>query len=179
LYANAALLVGCRLWIDGVGGPIGAVGLLLSLRIVNGIAINTAHELGHKRERVERWPPCPGRHARGPGQRARLGESILAVWPRTVLGSLRSAWRLEAGTFRRRGRSPWTYRNNILNSWAIAAGSWSVPSGAGGAASGPAHRYVPTVAGDGPGPAGKSCIRRWRPLGLVPRNARAGGQVRS
>ncbi|MEK8107343.1 fatty acid desaturase [Micromonospora sp. M12] len=33
----------------------GAAGLVATVGVVNGIAINTAHELGHKRERVERW----------------------------------------------------------------------------------------------------------------------------
>jgi alkane 1-monooxygenase len=46
---------------------------------------------------------------------ARLGESFWRFWPRTVAGSLRSAWRLETSRFRIRSRSPWTFRNDILN----------------------------------------------------------------
>ena len=33
----------------------GLVGLVFSVGAVNGIAINTAHELGHKKTRAERW----------------------------------------------------------------------------------------------------------------------------
>jgi alkane 1-monooxygenase len=115
------------------------VGLVVTVGIVNGIAINTAHELGHKRENVERWlskvalaPTAYGHfyveHNRGHHVRvatpedpasARLGESFWAFWPRTVLGSLRSAWRLESGRFRIRSRSPWTWRNDVLNAWAM------------------------------------------------------------
>ncbi|WP_371687369.1 alkane 1-monooxygenase [Micromonospora sp. KC723] len=114
-------------------------GLVSTLGIVNGIAINTAHELGHKREKVERWlskialaPTGYGHfyveHNRGHHVRvatpedpasARFGESFWMFWPRTVLGGLRSAWRLESGRFRIRSRSPWTWRNDVLNAWAM------------------------------------------------------------
>ena len=106
-----------------------------------GIAINTAHELGHKRESAERWlskvalaPTAYGHffveHNRGHHTRvataedpasARLGESFWQFWPRTVLGSLRSAWRLESRRFSPRRRSLWTPRNEILNAWAMTA----------------------------------------------------------
>ncbi|MGC9665951.1 alkane 1-monooxygenase [Planosporangium sp. 12N6] len=134
-----ALVVCCRVWIDGGLSVVGAAGLVTTLGIVNGIAINTAHELGHKRETVERWlskvalaPTGYGHfyveHNRGHHTRvatpedpasARLGESFWAFWPRTVVGSLRSAWRLETSRFRIRSRSPWTYRNDILNAWVM------------------------------------------------------------
>ncbi|TDC65332.1 alkane 1-monooxygenase [Micromonospora sp. KC207] len=135
----AALVLGCAVWASGGLPPLGAAGLVATLGVVNGIAINTAHELGHKREKLERWlskvalaPTGYGHfhveHNRGHHVRvatpadpasSRLGESFYAFWPRTVLGSLSSAWRLETGRFRVRGRSPWTYRNDILNSWAM------------------------------------------------------------
>ncbi|MEV0565282.1 alkane 1-monooxygenase [Dactylosporangium sp. NPDC050588] len=134
----AALVVTCREWAAGVGPAAGA-GLVLTAGIVNGIAINTAHELGHKRERVERWlsrialaPTGYGHffveHNRGHHVRvatpedpasARLGESFWRFWPRTVAGSLRSAWRLETARLRLRGRSPWTWRNDVLTAWAM------------------------------------------------------------
>jgi alkane 1-monooxygenase len=134
----AALVVACAAWSAGID-PAGAAGLVLTLGVVNGVAINTAHELGHKRERVERWlskialaPTGYGHfyveHNRGHHVRvatpedpasSRLGESYWRFWPRTVLGSLRSAWRLETSRFRLRSRSPWTPRNDILNAWAM------------------------------------------------------------
>jgi alkane 1-monooxygenase len=52
---------------------------------------------------------------------ARIGERFWEFWPRTVLGSLRSAWRLETRRFRIRSRSPWTWHNHILNAWAMTA----------------------------------------------------------
>ncbi|MFI7434245.1 alkane 1-monooxygenase [Micromonospora haikouensis] len=135
----AGLLLGCAVWASGGLRPLGAAGLVATLAVVDGIAINTAHELGHKREKLERWlskvalaPTGYGHfhveHNRGHHVRvatpadpasSRLGESFYAFWPRTVAGSLRSAWRLEAGRFRVRGRSPWTYRNEILTAWAM------------------------------------------------------------
>lgn len=135
----AGLVLSCALWASGRLSLVESAGLVVTLGIVNGIAINTAHELGHKRERVERWlskialaPTGYGHfyveHNRGHHVRvatpedpasARLGESFYAFWPRTVAGSLRSAWRLEARRLRLRGRSPWTPRNDVLNAWAM------------------------------------------------------------
>ncbi|MEU7824391.1 alkane 1-monooxygenase [Catellatospora sp. NPDC049133] len=135
----AALVACCAVWARGGLSPFAAVGVVLSIGIVNGIAINTAHELGHKRERLERWlskialaPTGYGHfyveHNRGHHVRvatpedpasARLGEGFWAFLPRTVLGSLRSAWRLETARFRLRGRSPWTWRNDVLNAWVM------------------------------------------------------------
>lgn len=137
----AALAACCAVWARGGLTPLGATGLVLSIGIVDGIAINTAHELGHKRERLERWlskialaPTGYGHfyveHNRGHHVRvatpqdpasARLGEGFWVFLPRTVLGSLRSAWRLESARFRLRGRSPWTWRNDVLNAWAMTA----------------------------------------------------------
>ena len=88
---------------------------------LNGVAINTAHELGHKKEHLERWfarialAPCGyghffiehnrGHHVRvatpeDPAS-SRLGETFWAFWPRTVGGSLRNGWRLERTRLRR------------------------------------------------------------------------------
>jgi alkane 1-monooxygenase len=140
LPAQYAALVLCgAVWTRDALSPLEAAGLVATVGVVNGIAINTAHELGHKRERTERWlskvalaPTGYGHfhveHNRGHHVRvatredpasSRLGESFWAFWPRTVFGSLRSAWRLEAGRFRIRGRSPWTHRNEVLNAWAL------------------------------------------------------------
>ena len=85
------------------------------MAMVSGIAINTAHELGHKRASIERWLSKVAlaqsgyghffiEHNRGHHVRvatpedpasSRLGESFWAFLPRTVVGSLRSAWELE------------------------------------------------------------------------------------
>ena len=135
----AALVLACWVLTYGDLSLIGVAGLVTTVGVVNGIAINTAHELGHKREQVERWlskvalaPTGYGHfyveHNRGHHVRvatpadpasSRLGESFWAFWPRTVTGSLRSAWRLETDRFRRRGRTPWTWRNDLLSAWAM------------------------------------------------------------
>lgn len=119
----------------------GWLGLLLSVGGINGIAINTAHELGHKRAPWERWlarialaPVLYGHfyveHNRGHHRRvatpedpasARLGESFWAFLPRTLVGSLRSAWALERARLAARGLSAWHWRNECLQAWALSA----------------------------------------------------------
>ena len=49
---------------------------------------------------------------------ARLGESFYAFLPRTVIGSLRSAWELERVRLARLAH-PWSPRNDILGAWAM------------------------------------------------------------
>ena len=115
------------------------LGLAMTMGVVSGIAINTAHELGHKREENERWlskialaSSAYGHfyveHNRGHHVRvatpedpasSRLGEGFWAFLPRTVWGALRSSWELEARRFVRHERSPWSLRNDILLSWAM------------------------------------------------------------
>ena len=107
--------------------------------VVGGIAINTAHELGHKRANSERWLSRVAlaqtgyghffiEHNRGHHVRvatpedpasSRLGESFWAFLPRTVAGSLRSAWGIEAARLDRLGKSHWTLRNDVLGAWAM------------------------------------------------------------
>jgi len=45
----AALVLCCAVWAGGRLSPVAAAGLVATAGIVDGIAINTAHELGHKR----------------------------------------------------------------------------------------------------------------------------------
>lgn len=121
------------------------VGLALTVGTVAGVAINTAHELGHKREQHERWlakialaQPFYGHfyveHNRGHHVRvatpadpasARLGESVYRFLPRTVIGSLRNAWRVEQPKFRRKGKSHWSLHNDVLNAWLMSVVLWS------------------------------------------------------
>lgn len=120
------------------------LGLAVSVGMVNGVAINTAHELGHKKDKVDRWlsrislaPTFYGHfyveHNRGhhknvstPNDPAssRLGETFWAFWPRTVMGSLRSAWHLEAERLARAGKSVWSVSNENLQSWAMSVVLW-------------------------------------------------------
>ncbi len=115
-------------------------GLVLSVGSFNGIGIATAHELGHKKETLDRWlaklalaPTMYGHfyveHNRGHHKRvatpedpasARMGESFWAFLPRTVLGSLRSAWGLERERLNRQGKSAWSVGNDNLQAWALS-----------------------------------------------------------
>ncbi len=118
----------------------------MSLGCTNGIAIADAHELGHKRESLEKWlarialaPSFYGHfmieHNRGHHVRvstpedpasSRMGESFYRFLPRTVSGSLRSGWHLEASRLRRAGKSPFTLKNDLINAWAISVALWAV-----------------------------------------------------
>jgi alkane 1-monooxygenase len=121
------------------------VGLAISIGCIGGIGINTAHELGHKKESHERWmskialaPTFYGHfhieHNRGHHVRvatpedpasSRVGESFYAFWPRTVSGSLKSAWRLERRRYARRNQHPFRLGNHVLNAWLMSAVLWA------------------------------------------------------
>jgi alkane 1-monooxygenase len=135
----AGLVFACWLWADGGLSTVDGIGLAMTMGMVSGIAINTAHELGHKRADLEKWLSKVAlaqsgyghffiEHNRGHHVRvatpedpasARLGEGFWAFLPRTVAGSLGSAWRLERARLEREGRSPWSAHNDILQAWAM------------------------------------------------------------
>jgi alkane 1-monooxygenase len=135
----ASLIGACWFWAHGDLSTVDKLGLALTVGMVGGIAINTAHELGHKRASMEKWLSKVAlaqtgyghffiEHNRGHHVRvatpedpasSRLGESFFRFLPRTVAGSLRSAWHLETERLGRSGQSPWTHRNDILNAWAM------------------------------------------------------------
>ncbi len=137
----AGLVLACHLWSSGDLSTLESAGLALTMGVVGGIAINTAHELGHKRAGSERWLSRVAlaqtgyghffiEHNRGHHVRvatpedpasSRLGESFWAFLPRTVAGSLRSAWGIEATRLDRLGRSHWGPHNDILSAWAMTA----------------------------------------------------------
>ncbi|WP_418961012.1 alkane 1-monooxygenase [Streptomyces tritici] len=136
----AGLVLGCWLLADGGLSLADKTGLAVTLGGVGGIAINTAHELGHKKESAERWLSRIAlaqsfyghfyiEHNRGHHVRvatpedpasARLGESFWRFLPRTVAGSLTSAWHLEKTRLDRVGKSVWSPHNDILTAWAMS-----------------------------------------------------------
>ena len=133
-------------WLIATGdlGVVDRVGLAISIGCIGGIGINTAHELGHKRESHERWLSKVAlaqsfyghfyiEHNRGHHVRvatpedpasSRVGESFYRFWPRTVLGSLRSAWNLEKRRIARRRQHPFRIGNDVLNAWLMSAVLW-------------------------------------------------------
>src|SRR4051812_37081459 len=111
----AGLVFACWLWSSGDLTTIENIGLAASMAMVAGIAINTAHELGHKRDSLERWLSKIAlaqtgyghffiEHNRGHHVRvatpedpasSRFGENFWLFLPRTVVGSFKSSWELE------------------------------------------------------------------------------------
>jgi len=135
-----SLVGACALWAGGELSFVASLGLALTVGVVAGIAINTAHELGHKRADLERWLGKVAlaqtfyghffvEHNRGHHVRvatpedpasSRLGESFWAFLPRTVKGSLTSAWELERERRAQRAVRFWSPRNDVLNAWAMS-----------------------------------------------------------
>ncbi|MDJ0711405.1 MAG: alkane 1-monooxygenase [Woeseiaceae bacterium] len=105
-----------------------------------GLAINTAHELGHKNTKLEKTlakfalaVPFYGHftieHNRGhhmlvstPADDAssRMGESIYRFATREIPGAFRRAWEIESERLRSRNLPIWHYSNPILQSYAIS-----------------------------------------------------------
>jgi alkane 1-monooxygenase len=142
----AGLVFACWKWSTGDLSTVEAIGLAFTVGTVAGVAINTAHELGHKRKNGERWASKVAlaqtgyghffiEHNRGHHVRvatpedpasSRLGESLYAFLPRTVSGSLKSAWELEKVRLERLQSPTFTYRNDVLNAWAMTVALFAV-----------------------------------------------------
>ncbi|NNL57092.1 MAG: alkane 1-monooxygenase, partial [Pseudomonadales bacterium] len=108
---------------------------------LNGLAINTAHELGHKTSRTERvlariLLALPGyghfsvehnlghhRDVATPEDVAssRMGESIYRFMLRELPGALQRGWQAEKQRLLRIGKPVWSYHNQILQSYALSA----------------------------------------------------------
>jgi alkane 1-monooxygenase len=133
----AGLIFACWMWSHGGLSTLESVGLAFTVAMVAGVAINTAHELGHKRASSERWLSKVAlaqtgyghffvEHNRGHHVRvatpedpasSRMGESFYEFLPRTVIGSLRSALEIEREHLERDGHKFWSLRNDIFNAW--------------------------------------------------------------
>ena len=130
------------LWmvVDGGLSLFAQIGLTLTIGAVGGIGIANAHELGHKKDKLERWLAkvvlaqtgyghFEIEHNRGHHTRvatpedpatARFGETFWRFFPRSVVGGVRSGWRLEKQRLARKGSSPWNLRNDVLNAWVMS-----------------------------------------------------------
>ncbi|RMI35262.1 alkane 1-monooxygenase [Nocardia stercoris] len=150
-----SLGLACYLWsatdlswlgIDGGLSLVSKIGLAFTIGAMGGIGINTAHELGHKKDELERWlskvtlaqtfyghfyiEHNRGHHVRvatpeDPAS-ARFGESLWAFLPRSIWGSLRSSWELEAARLARTGKSRFSIHNDVLNAWLMSVVLWGV-----------------------------------------------------
>ncbi|MFM7068466.1 MAG: alkane 1-monooxygenase, partial [Actinomycetes bacterium] len=114
-------------------------GYALTVGTVAGVAINTAHELGHKSVKLERrlaklalaqsgYGHFYVEHNRGHHNRvatpedpasSRLGETFWEFLPRTVVGSARSAWHLESKRLRAQNKRVWSMDNDVLTAWSM------------------------------------------------------------
>lgn len=138
-----SLLFACWLWAGGgwlTMTTTDKVGVMVTVGIVGGCAINAAHDLGHKGTKSHRGlskialaQTCYGHfyveHNRGHHVRvatpedpasARMGESVYRFIPRSVVGGLRSAWAIETRRLARKKRRPHSLENNILNAWLLS-----------------------------------------------------------
>ena len=114
----------------------------ISMGAINGIAINTAHELSHKANRIDHilshlaLVPSGYNHFRiehpyGHHKRAatpedpassKMGETFYEFLPRTVIGSFKSAIEIETQRLKRKGLSFWSKDNELLQGWGMSVG---------------------------------------------------------
>ncbi len=134
-----SLLV-CAVWAGTQG--LSLPGLLLLAVVAglgSGLALNTGHELGHKRDRLEQWLarvvlalPAYGHFTVEHGQghhrwvatphdcaSARMGENLYRFALREMPGSVVRAWRLESARLRGLGLPVFGPANTVLQSWAL------------------------------------------------------------
>ncbi len=149
VYAYIPIQLGVTVWAAWAVGTAGLgwvalAGLTWSMGIVSGVGINTAHELGHKKPDIEGWlskialaPVGYGHfyveHNKGHHRRvatpedpasSRMGESFYRFLPRTMIGSLVSAWEIEKTRLARKDKGPWTWENENLQAWAMTVVFW-------------------------------------------------------
>jgi alkane 1-monooxygenase len=140
------LVFACWIWANGGLSLFESLGLAITVAMVGGIAINTAHELGHKRKSHEKWLSKVAlaqtgyghffiEHNRGHHVRvatpedpasSRLGESFWEFLPRTVWGSLRSALELERVRLERVGKPFLSLHNDVINAWLMSLALFAV-----------------------------------------------------
>ena len=117
----------------------GFLAITLATGFADGFAINTGHELGHKRTRLETWlakivlaVPAYGHfwieHNRGHHRdvatpedpaSSRMGENIYKFALREIPGAFRRAWKIERGRLARKKVSFWGPHNEIIQSYLL------------------------------------------------------------
>lgn len=134
-----ATILGAWLAVHGQLSAVALAGLAISVGMINGVGINTAHELGHKTNGFERWlakltlaPVAYGHffieHNKGHHKNvatphdpasSRMGETFWQFLPRTVIGSVKSAWSIESLRLQRAGEPVWSWKNENLQAWSM------------------------------------------------------------
>jgi len=121
-------------------GILGFLAITIATGFADGFAINTGHELGHKRTRLETWlakivlaVPAYGHfwieHNRGHHRdvatpedpaSSRMGESIYKFALREIPGAFRRAWKIEQERLARKKVPFWGRHNEILHSYLLS-----------------------------------------------------------
>ncbi len=131
---------GVAVWVGTQGlSWWGFLALTVATGFADGFAINTGHELGHKRTSLETWlakivlaVPAYGHfwieHNRGHHRdvatpedpaSSRMGESIYKFARREIPGAFHRAWMIEHERLCRKGVPVWSLQNEILQSYLI------------------------------------------------------------
>lgn len=120
--------------VQQLGPTIEALGIVFAIGLGGAIAIVVAHELMHRSSWAEQrlaevlmastsYTHFCVEHVHGHHKRvatpddpasAHQGESLYRFFPRTLLGSWRSAWAVEAQRAARNGRSTWGIHNRLV-----------------------------------------------------------------
>ncbi|WP_291354451.1 alkane 1-monooxygenase [Acinetobacter sp. UBA3106] len=114
----------------------------ISMGAINGVGVNTAHELSHRPHKKDHYlahatlTPLFYNHFRvehpyGHHKRAatpedpassKMGETFYEFWPRTVFGGIKSAVEIEKNRLKRKGLSFFSKENELFQGWAMSAG---------------------------------------------------------
>ena len=132
--------LGVAIWVGTQSySVLGFLALTVATGFADGFAINTGHELGHKRGKLETWlakivlaVPAYGHfwieHNRGHHRdvatpedpaSAGMGENIYQFAWREIPGAARRAWEIERQRLKRKGLSVWSLQNEALQSYVI------------------------------------------------------------
>lgn len=142
----AATFYGAYLFTRKKTPLVDKLGIALSVGALNGIGINTAHELSHKHDKLEQLlslaalaPTGYGHfrveHPYGHHKRvatpedpasAQMGETFWEFLPRTVIGSFKSAIEIETRRLARKGKTFWCLENELLQGWAMSGALYGV-----------------------------------------------------
>ena len=135
------LFLGAYLYTRKETPLVDKLGIALTIGAMNGIAINTGHELSHKSNKLDQMlshlalaPTAYGHfrveHPYGHHKRvatpedpasSKMGETFWQFFPRSVIGSFKSAIHIEKTRLARRGKGFWTLENELLQGWAMSA----------------------------------------------------------
>ena len=114
----------------------------ISMGAINGVGVNTAHELSHRPQKKDHYwshaslMPLGYNHFRiehpyGHHKRvatpedpasSKMGESFYRFWPRTVIGGLKSAIQIEKRRLERKGLKFFSQENELFHGWAMSTG---------------------------------------------------------